>query len=47
LPPGFGTIWLAVAIDLVGFGVVFPILPVRLAGVRCSAPSSRREAWRG
>jgi MFS transporter, DHA1 family, tetracycline resistance protein len=28
LPPGFGTIWLAVAIDLVGFGVVFPILPL-------------------
>jgi multidrug resistance protein len=28
LPPGFGTIWFAVAIDLVGFGVVFPILPV-------------------
>lgn len=27
LPPGFGTIWLAVAIDLIGFGVVFPILP--------------------
>ena len=28
MPPGFGTIWLAVAIDLVGFGIVFPILPV-------------------
>ena len=28
LPAGFGTIWLAVAIDLVGFGVVFPILPL-------------------
>jgi MFS transporter, DHA1 family, tetracycline resistance protein len=28
LPPGFGTIWLAVVIDLVGFGIVFPILPV-------------------
>jgi DHA1 family tetracycline resistance protein-like MFS transporter len=27
LPPGFGTIWLAVALDLVGFGIVLPILP--------------------
>jgi MFS family permease len=28
LPPGFGTIWLSVALDLVGFGIVFPILPI-------------------
>jgi DHA1 family tetracycline resistance protein-like MFS transporter len=28
LPPGFGTIWSAVAIDLVGFGIVLPILPI-------------------
>jgi predicted MFS family arabinose efflux permease len=28
LPPGFGTIWLAVAIDLIGFGIVLPILPI-------------------
>jgi MFS transporter, DHA1 family, tetracycline resistance protein len=28
LPPGFATIWLCVALDLVGFGIVFPILPV-------------------
>jgi DHA1 family tetracycline resistance protein-like MFS transporter len=28
LPPGFGAIWATVAIDLIGFGVVFPILPV-------------------
>src|SRR3954464_5008546 len=28
LPPGFGTIWLSVAIDLVGFGIVLPILPL-------------------
>jgi DHA1 family tetracycline resistance protein-like MFS transporter len=28
LPPGFGTIWTSVAIDLVGFGIVFPILPL-------------------
>jgi MFS transporter, DHA1 family, tetracycline resistance protein len=28
LPPGFGTIWLSVAIDLVGFGIVLPLLPL-------------------
>jgi MFS transporter, DHA1 family, tetracycline resistance protein len=28
LPPGFGTIWVSVALDLVGFGIVFPILPI-------------------
>ena len=28
LPPGFGTIWSAVAVDLVGFGIVLPILPL-------------------
>jgi MFS family permease len=28
LPPGFGTIWAAVALDLIGFGLVFPILPI-------------------
>ena len=27
LPPGFGTIWTTVAIDLIGFGIVLPILP--------------------
>ncbi|MBV9662591.1 MAG: MFS transporter, partial [Actinobacteria bacterium] len=27
-PPGFGTIWVTVALDLVGFGIVFPILPI-------------------
>src|SRR3954468_15610895 len=27
LPPGFGAIWTTVAIDLIGFGIVFPILP--------------------
>lgn len=27
LPPGFATIWLAVAIDLVGFGIILPVLP--------------------
>ena len=28
LPPGFGTIWLSVAVDLVGWGIVLPILPL-------------------
>ena len=28
LPPGFGTIWTCVALDLVGFGIVLPILPL-------------------
>lgn len=28
LPEGFGTIWSAVALDLVGFGIVLPILPL-------------------
>ena len=28
LPAGFGTIWTAVALDLVGFGIVLPILPL-------------------
>lgn len=27
LPPGFGTIWTTVAIDLIGFGIVLPVLP--------------------
>ncbi len=28
MPPGFGTIWTAVAVDLIGFGIVLPILPL-------------------
>ena len=28
LPAGFGTIWTSVALDLVGFGIVLPILPL-------------------
>ena len=28
LPPGFSTIWICVALDLVGFGIVLPILPL-------------------
>ena len=27
LPPGFGVIWTTVAVDLIGFGIVLPILP--------------------
>ena len=27
LPRGFGVIWTTVAIDLIGFGIVLPILP--------------------
>jgi DHA1 family tetracycline resistance protein-like MFS transporter len=28
LPRGFGTIWSTVAIDLVGFGIIIPVLPL-------------------
>ena len=28
LPAGFGTIWTTVAVDLIGFGIVLPILPL-------------------
>jgi MFS family permease len=28
LPPGFGVIWTAIVVDLIGFGIVFPILPI-------------------
>ena len=28
MPPGFGAIWTCVALDLVGFGIVLPILPL-------------------
>jgi MFS family permease len=28
LPPGFGTIWSTVAIDLVGFGIILPVLAI-------------------
>ncbi|MCU1454688.1 MAG: hypothetical protein JWN46_2834 [Acidimicrobiales bacterium] len=27
MPPGFGAIWTTVAVDLIGFGIVLPILP--------------------
>lgn len=28
LPAGFGTIWTTVAIDLLGFGIILPVLPI-------------------
>jgi multidrug resistance protein len=36
LPAGFGTIWTTVAIDLVGFGIVLPILPRYAEELRAS-----------
>jgi multidrug resistance protein len=36
LPEGFGTIWLSVALDLVGFGIVLPILPLYAERFRAS-----------
>ena len=37
LPPGFGTIWASVALDLVGFGIVFPLLPLYAQRFHASA----------
>jgi MFS transporter, DHA1 family, tetracycline resistance protein len=37
LPPGFGTIWTTVAVDLVGFGVVLPLLPLYAERFHASA----------
>ena len=34
LPKGFGTIWTTVAVDLIGFGIVLPILPQYAAALR-------------
>ncbi|MHB8594403.1 MAG: MFS transporter, partial [Acidimicrobiales bacterium] len=28
LPPGFGILWTTVAVDLLGFGIVIPLLPL-------------------
>lgn len=36
LPEGFGTIWLSVALDLVGFGIILPILPLYAERFRAS-----------
>src|SRR5690349_6993924 len=37
LPPGFGTIWTTVAVDLIGFGVVLPLLPLYATRFHASA----------
>jgi MFS transporter, DHA1 family, tetracycline resistance protein len=37
LPPGFGTIWTTVAVDLIGFGVVLPLLPLYAQRFHASA----------
>src|SRR4051812_46563416 len=36
-PAGFGTIWVTVAIDLIGFGIVLPILPLYAADTHFGA----------
>jgi multidrug resistance protein len=36
LPKGFGTIWTTVAVDLIGFGIVLPILPQYAKGFGAS-----------
>jgi MFS transporter, DHA1 family, tetracycline resistance protein len=38
LPPGFGVIWTTVALDLVGFGILFPVLP-RVAADSGASPT--------
>jgi DHA1 family tetracycline resistance protein-like MFS transporter len=37
LPPGFTTIWATVALDLVGFGIVLPLLPLYASDRRFGA----------
>ena len=37
LPPGFGVIWTTVALDLVGFGIVLPVLPLYARRYHASA----------
>ena len=32
LPKGFGAIWTTVAVDLIGFGIVLPLLPLLAEG---------------
>ena len=27
-PPGFGVVWFTVALDMVGFGIILPVLPL-------------------
>lgn len=40
LPPGFGTIWTTVALDLVGFGIVLPVLPLYARRYHASAATA-------
>lgn len=40
MPPGFGTVWVTVAVDLVGFGIVLPILPLYAQRFHASALDS-------
>ncbi|MFN0026236.1 MAG: MFS transporter, partial [Acidimicrobiales bacterium] len=37
LPKGFGSLWLTVVLDLVGFGIVLPILPLYTEDLGASA----------
>ena len=41
LPPGFGIIWTTVAVDLIGFGIVLPILPLYAERLRRVADDDR------
>ncbi|MGI8662080.1 MAG: MFS transporter [Acidimicrobiales bacterium] len=39
LPPGFGVIWTTVALDLIGFGIILPVLP-RFAADAGASPTT-------
>jgi MFS transporter, DHA1 family, tetracycline resistance protein len=39
LPPGFGVIWTTVALDLIGFGIILPVLP-RFASDAGASPTT-------
>ena len=40
LPAGFGTVWVTVAVDLVGFGIVLPVLPLYARRYHASAATA-------
>jgi len=40
LPPGFGVIWTTVALDLIGFGILFPVLARYARDAGASAPTA-------
>jgi len=44
LPHGFGVIWTTVALDLIGFGILFPVLAryAREAGRAIASPAEAR-----